>query len=107
MEPTDSGKGFMPTHIIEYAAKSVVSKTIIKKPSGNITLFSFDKGEGLAEHSSPHEVMLQILDGNAEVTIGEIIHNLHTGQCILLPSNIPHALKAHERFKMMLTMIKS
>ena len=107
IELADNDKVFTPTHSIEYAAKSVVSKTVIKKPSGNVTLFSFDKGEGLAEHSSPHEVMVQILDGHAEITIGGKLNNLHAGQCILLPSNIPHALKAKERFKMMLTMIKS
>ena len=98
---------FTPAEIIQYADNSVVSKTIIKKPTGNITLFAFDKGEGLSEHSSPHEAIVQLLDGEAEILVGGDPNHLHTGQCIILPANIPHALKATERFKMMLTMIKS
>lgn len=98
---------FVPVESIEYSVGSVVSKTIVKKPAGNITLFAFDKGEGLAEHSSPHEALVQLLDGKAEITIGEIPYNLQSGQSIILPANIPHSLKANEKFKMMLTMIKS
>ena len=100
-------KIFVSSESIEYADGSVVSKTIVKKPGGNITLFAFDKGEGLAEHSSPHDALVQLLDGKAEITIGEASHNLKAGQNIILPANIPHALKAVEKFKMMLTMIKS
>ncbi len=92
---------------IEYADGSVVSKTIVKKPTGNITLFAFDKGEGLAEHSSPHEALVQLLDGKVEILIGGNPYHLTSGQAIILPANIPHALKATERFKMMLTMIKA
>lgn len=103
----ETSKEFLPVESIEYADGSVVSKTIVKKPAGNITLFAFDKGEGLAEHSSPHEALVQLLDGVAEITIGGTLHNLHTGQSIILPANIPHSLKANEKFKMMLTMIKS
>ena len=103
----ETSKTFLPVESIDYASNSVVSKTIIKKPTGNITLFAFDKSEGLAEHSSPHEAMVQILDGAAEITIGENQHILHAGQNIILPANIPHSLKASEKFKMMLTMIKS
>lgn len=103
----ESSKVFVAVESISYAAGSVVSKTIVKKPSGNITLFAFDKGEGLAEHSSPHDALVQVLDGQVEITIGGIAHPLQTGQSIILPANIPHALKATEQFKMMLTMIKS
>jgi quercetin dioxygenase-like cupin family protein len=98
---------FLPAESITYSEGSVVSKTILKKPSGNITLFSFDKGEGLAEHSSPHEALVQLLDGQAEITISGIPYQLQAGQSIILPANEPHALKAIERFKMMLVMIKS
>ena len=98
---------FLPAESITYADGSVVSKTIIKKSTGNITLFAFDKNEGLAEHSSPHEALVQLLDGKAEITIGGTVYHLQTGQCIILPANIPHSLKAIEKFKMMLTMIKS
>ena len=103
----ETSKAFIPADSIDNAANSVVSKTILKKPSGNITLFAFDEGEGLSEHSSPHEAIVQILDGKAEITLGGNLYNLHARQCIILPADIPHALKANERFKMMLTMIKS
>ena len=103
----ENSKTFLPIDSIVYADKSVVSKTILKKSTGNITLFAFDKGEGLAEHTTSHEAMLQILDGKAEITIGGNHNDLQTGQCIILPANIPHAVKATEKFKMMLTMIKS
>ena len=98
---------FKANEFIEYSDKSVVSKTIIKKPSGNITLFAFDKGEGLAEHSSPHEAFVQIIDGTAEINIGGTIHKLSSGECIILPADIPHSLLAADKFKMILTMIKN
>lgn len=103
----EPSKIFVSTESVDYADGAVVSKTIVKKPAGNITLFAFDKGEGLAEHSSPHEALVQLLDGTAEIIIGGISHNLKAGENIILPANIPHALKAIERFKMMLTMIKN
>ncbi|MBK8290714.1 MAG: cupin domain-containing protein [Flammeovirgaceae bacterium] len=92
---------------IEYAAGSVVSKTIVKKPTGTITLFAFDAGEGLSEHTAPFEAVVQILDGTAEITIDGKPFTVETGAGIILPAQVPHALKALERFKMMLTMIKS
>ena len=97
---------FQPALSIEYSAQSVVSKTILKKPSGNVTLFAFDKDEGLSEHSSPHDALVQILDGAADVRIGETSHQLSSDQSIILPANIPHALYATDRFKMMLIMIR-
>lgn len=103
---TNVPQPFIPAESIAYADNSVVSKTILKRPTGNITLFAFDKGEGLAEHTTPHEVLLLILDGTVEITIGESLYRLQTGQCIILPANIPHSVKATEKFKMMLTMIK-
>ena len=107
MSAIETSKAFLPVESIAYADASVVSKMIVKKPAGNITLFAFDKGEGLAEHSSPHEALVQVLDGVAEITIGGTTHHVNAGQCIILPSNIPHSLKSNEKFKMMLTMIKS
>jgi len=103
----DSSKIFTPADCIEYAANAVVSKTIIKKSTGTITLFAFDKEEGLSEHTAPFEAVVQILDGVAEITIGGNPQILKAGQGIILPANIPHALKATEKFKMMLTMIRS
>ena len=104
---TDPAKSYRLADSIDYAVQSIVSKTIIKKPGGNVTLFAFDKDEGLAQHSSPHEALVQILEGKAEIMIDENSYTLHAGEAIILPSNIPHALNANEKFKMMLTMIKS
>lgn len=92
--------------IIEYQANSVVSKTMIKKKSGTLTFFAFDAGEALSEHTAPFDAFVSILDGEAEIKIGEDYFNLKKGEMILLPANIPHALKATERFKMMLVMIR-
>ena len=100
-------KAFDPVTSVEYASGSVVSRTIVKNPTGTITLFAFDEGEGLSEHSAPFDAVVQLLDGKAEVTIGGDPHILEAGLSIILPANIPHALRAVERFKMMLTMIKS
>ncbi|WP_373496552.1 cupin domain-containing protein [Aquiflexum sp.] len=107
MANIELSKIFEPRESIDYADNSVVSKTIVKKPAGNITLFAFDKDEGLAEHISPHDALVQLLDGEAEITISGELFLLQSGQSIILPANIPHALKAKEKFKMMLTMIKS
>lgn len=104
---TEAGNKFSSAVSIGYATGSVVSKTIIKKPAGTVTLFSFDAGEGLSEHSSPHEALVQVLEGAVEITIGGEPVTVTQGECIILPANIPHALKAKERFKMMLTMIKT
>jgi len=80
----ETSKTFVPVESIEYAGGSVVSKTILKKPTGNITLFAFDKDEGLAEHSSPYEGLVQLLDGNAEITIGGTHYNVQAGHSIIL-----------------------
>ncbi len=98
---------FHAASLVEYAEGAVVSRMIVKKPAGNVTLFAFDQGEGLAEHSSPHEALVQILDGTAEITIGGQRNVVPKDQCILLPANVPHSLKASDRFKMMLTMIRN
>jgi quercetin dioxygenase-like cupin family protein/uncharacterized glyoxalase superfamily protein PhnB len=92
---------------VEYALKSIVSKSIIKKPGGSVTLFAFDKGEGLSEHTTPFEALIQVIDGEAEITIGGVVHLVKTGQSIILPPDVPHAVKAVERFKMVLTMVKN
>ncbi|MFH0887294.1 MAG: cupin domain-containing protein [bacterium] len=91
---------------IEYQDKSVVSRTIIKKDTGTVTVFAFDKGEGLSAHSAPFDAMVQILDGEAEITISDKKYDLKTGEMIIMPANEPHALKALSRFKMLLVMIK-
>ncbi len=98
---------FNPASSIDYAEKSIVSKSILKKTGGNISLFAFDKGEGLSEHSSPHVAMVHVLDGQAEVRIQGRLHLVKASECIILPANVPHALYAPEKFKMMLIMIKN
>ncbi len=91
---------------IEYTNGGVISKQITKSKGGNLTLFSFDKEQGLSEHKTPFEAFVQILDGEAEITINSKTHNLKKGDCIIMPANIPHSLNGIERFKMLLTMIK-
>jgi quercetin dioxygenase-like cupin family protein len=104
---TPKGKAFNLENHIEYAAGSVVSKTLIKKEIGNITLFAFDQGQGLSEHTAPFDAVVHILDGKAEITIGGQPQMVNAGQMLVMPANISHALHAKERFKMLLVMIRS
>ena len=94
-------------NLVEYQDGSIVSKEIIKKSTGTVTLFAFDKGQGLSEHTAPFDALVYILDGKAEVVISGESSDLKAGQIIIMPANKPHALKAAERFKMMLVMIKA
>lgn len=103
----EAGKTFSAAESIAHTDGSVVSKTIIKKPGGTVTLFSFAAGEGLSEHSAPHEALVQVLEGVVEITIGGEPVTVPAGECIILPANVPHSLKAVEAFKMLLTMIKN
>lgn len=91
---------------IEYTDGGVISKQVTKSKAGNLTLFSFDKEQGLSEHKTAFDAIVQILDGEAEITINGKSFHLRKGQSIIMPANIPHSLKAIERFKMLLTMIK-
>jgi quercetin dioxygenase-like cupin family protein len=90
-----------------YQAGSVVSRVILKKGTGNVTVFAFDRGQGLSEHTTPFDALVQILDGRAEIIVGGTPYDLRAGEMILMPATVPHALKANERFKMTLTMIRS
>ena len=92
---------------VDYAEGAIVSKTVLKKQTGNISLFSFAKGEMLSEHTAPFDALIQVVDGRGEIIIGGKSFFLETGQSIIMPANIPHAVKAVEKFKMVLTMIKS
>jgi len=92
---------------VEYSDGGIVSKTVLKKETGNISLFSFAKGEALSEHTAPFDAMIQVVDGKAEVAIGGKSFLLEAGQSIIMPANITHAVKAVEKFKMVLTMIQS
>ncbi|MCF8052423.1 MAG: cupin domain-containing protein [Desulfobacterales bacterium] len=100
------GTPFHLTDGIAYAEDSVVSKTILKKESGNVTLFSFARGQGLSEHTAPFDAIVQVLDGSAEVRIGGEDRTVGAGNMIIMPANVPHALQAKEQFKMLLIMIK-
>lgn len=94
--------------LIEYQENAVVSMEIIKKDLGTVTIFAFDKGQGLSEHSAPFDAMVQIVDGEAEITIAGEPHIVSKGEIIIMPANVPHALQAiNGPYKMILTMIKS
>ncbi len=91
---------------IEYAADSIVSKTLTDHKSGSLTLFAFDAGQSLSEHTSPFEAVVQVLDGEAEWTVGGKAHTVTSGQLIVLPATVPHGVEAKRSFKMLLTMIR-
>jgi quercetin dioxygenase-like cupin family protein len=97
---------FSMTDKVQYAEGSVVSKIIIRNEKGNVTLFAFDKGEFLSEHTAPFDAIVQVLDGVGEVVIDGKSFQLNVGDSIIMPANIRHAVNATERFKMLLTMIK-
>ena len=93
--------------LVEYAADSIVSKTILDKPVGTITLFAFDKGQKLNEHTAPYDAVVQVIDGSAQLTIGGEGVRVLAGEIIVMPANVPHAVAAQEKFKMLLTMIRA
>jgi quercetin dioxygenase-like cupin family protein len=94
-------------NLIAYQKDSVVSKTIIGKKTGTVTLFAFDKGQGLSEHTAPFEATVYLVDGEAEITVDGKMQIVKKGEMIILPANIPHALQSLSPFKMLLIMIKS
>ena len=93
--------------LVDYQDGSVVSKEVIKKEKGTVSVFAFDKGQGLSEHTAPFDALVYILDGQVEINIAGKSHLLKTGQVIIIPANKPHSLKAIEHFKMLLVMIKA
>lgn len=93
--------------LIDYQTGGVVSKTVVDQGAGTVTVFSFDEGQGLSEHTAPYDALVMILEGVAEVTISGGTNLLQSGDMIIMPAGEPHALKAVERFKMMLTMIRT
>ncbi len=100
------GKAQRMETIIDYQSDSVVSKTLIDKKQGTVTLFAFDKGQGLSEHTAPFDATAYIIDGKAEISIDKKINLVNKGEIIIMPANKPHSLKAKEKFKMLLIMIK-
>ncbi len=93
--------------MVEYQDASIISRTLVNKNTGSITLFAFDKGQELSEHTTPYDALVQVVDGKGEIIIDGNTNMLEAGSIILMPAAIPHAVKAPERFKMLLTMIKS
>ncbi len=103
----EKSKMHITVEIIEYLPNAVVIKTILKKSTGNISVMSFDSGEGLTEKTSAFDTFVQIIDGKAEIVINNISHMLETGQSIVIPAHTPNFVRPNGRFKMILTMIKS
>jgi quercetin dioxygenase-like cupin family protein len=103
----EKSKSHIIVEIIEYVPNSVVIKTIIKKSTGNISIMSFDSGEGLTEKTSPFDTFVQIIEGRAEIVIDKVTNLLESGQGIIIPAHSPNFIKPNGRFKMILTTIKS
>jgi quercetin dioxygenase-like cupin family protein len=93
--------------LVNYQDGAIVSRELVKKPTGTVTVFAFDEGQGLSEHTAPFDALVQVLEGEVEITISGKPHHVTGGEMILMPAHQPHALKAFTRFKMMLTMIRS
>lgn len=100
-------KAMRLTELAAYQEGAVVSKTLLSKLTGTVTLFAFDKDQGLSEHTAPFDAMVQILDGEADITVGGQLVHLQQGEMIIMPAQVPHALHAATPFKMLLTMIRS
>ena len=112
-QPETKPKGLNPAlvanaaELVNYQDGAIVSREIVKKSTGSVTLFAFDEGQGLSEHTAPFDALVQMVEGEAEIIIAGQSHLLHGGEMILMPAGDPHSLKAMQRFKMILTMIRS
>lgn len=98
-----------PVNLVEsiaYQTDAVVSRTLVKSDAGTVTLFAFDKGQELSEHTAPFDALVHVLDGKAEIRINQHVHSVKPGELLIMPANEPHALRAVESFKMLLIMIK-
>lgn len=110
---TASGKGTLKGYVLDLAAiatiqpHAIVSRILLEGERGNVTLFAFDEGERLSEHSAPFDVLVQILDGEMEIRLKDVAHVLSGGEALVMPADVPHALKAMKATKMILTMIRS
>ena len=103
----DLTAGAAAAGLVNYQAGSVVSRTLVKKPTGTVTLFAFDEGQELSEHTAPFDALVHLVDGEARIHVSGIPHDLKSGEVLLMPAGQPHALRATKRFKMMLVMIRS
>ncbi len=96
-----------PAALVAYQPGAIVSRTVINKKVGTVTLFAFDRGQSLSEHTSPYDAMVQVVDGEGEFLVGKKPHTLRSGEMMIMPAQIPHAVRAVEKFKMMLVMIRA
>jgi quercetin dioxygenase-like cupin family protein len=101
------GHAITMDELVQYQPGSVVSRTLIDKKIGTLTLFAFAEEQGLSEHTAPYDATVQIIDGTADVTIAGTVHRVTAGQMIIMPANVPHSLRAVDRFKMLLIMIRA
>lgn len=106
-DPDLLGKTLDPTALLDYQPGSVVSRTIIDKPVGTVTLFAFDTGEGLSEHTAPFDALVLVIDGSLEITVSGKPRTVKTGEMLIMPADEPHALRALERAKMLLVMVRA
>ncbi|MEA2207103.1 MAG: hypothetical protein QOE77_3879 [Blastocatellia bacterium] len=106
-EQTSSAAVQSLTGLLQYQNGSIVSRVLLKNQGGTVTLFAFDEGEGLSEHTAPFAALVLVIDGEAEVEIAGKAHRVSSGETITLPANVPHAVRAATRFKMMLTMLRA
>lgn len=106
MKNIEFSKALVLQDLVNYEESQVISRTIAQLPFVNITLFAMDKGEGISTHTTSGDALVQILDGEAEITIGGEVVVVKAGEAVVMPSDIPHGLEARERFKMLLTVIK-
>ena len=101
------GKNQSLVKLVAYAVDSIVSKTILDKSAGTVTLFAFDKGQKLSEHTAPYDAIIQVLDGVGQITIDGHANDVCAGEIIIMPANVPHAVVAEEKFKMLLIMVRA
>ena len=104
--PSDLDTASSLAGLVQYQPGAVVSRTILKRPSGTVTAFAFDEGEGLSEHTAAFDALVIVVEGTSEITVGDVAHRVDAGQILRLPAGRPHALKALARFKMLLVMIR-
>jgi quercetin dioxygenase-like cupin family protein len=102
-----NGRPFKLADLVDYQAGSIVSRMLVKKDAGTVTLFAFDKDQGLSEHTAPFDALVYVIEGRTEITISGRAMTLETGDTVIMPANDPHAVRAIERFKMLLVMVKS
>ena len=100
------GKHLTMNDLVSYQEGSIVSRTLMDKPVGTVTMFAFDQGQGLSEHAAPYDAMVHVLEGEVDLTLSGVVHSMKAGDVIVMPANEPHELKATKQFKMLLTMIR-